>query len=235
MPKDPTRAPPPSRDPDLDELQAWQGGDQRAGNRLLSKHYDTVYNFFNRKIGGDVGDLVQGTFITCLQVVARFERRSTFRTFLLGIARNKLLEHLRSRRNSPNTPMHSEVTSLQDLGVSPTQLLRDQQQSRLVYEALRRIPIDHQLLLELFYWEKLKGHEIAGVFEIPENTVRARLRRARELLKQSLGALETDADALKTTIHNLDDHILRLRDQAHAKYPQLDDDPETPVRNSECG
>ena len=208
-------------DEDLEDLIAWQGGNAQAGNRLFNRHYDTVYRFFDRKVSGDVADLVQNTFLTCLKAVDRFQHKSKFKTFLFGIARNKLLEHLRAQKRPGNSPVDMSVTSLADLGVSPTQLLRSQEQSRLVYEALRRIPLDHQLLIEMYYWEKMTGAELAGVFDCPENTVRARIRRARQLLRDAMAEVENDPTALDTTMSNLEDHMKRLRE--HGANPASSD------------
>ena len=79
--------------------------------------------------------------------------------------------------------------------------------------ALRAIPIDLQIALELFYWEKLSAPELAEVLEIPEGTVRSRLRRAREALEQRLRALESSPERLASTLSNLEGWALSLRDR----------------------
>lgn len=55
--------------------------------------------------------------------------------------------------------------------------------------ALRCIPLDHQILVEPFYWEGLTGPDLATVLEVPEGTVRTRLRRARALLAEKIEEL----------------------------------------------
>ena len=56
------------------------------------------------------------------------------------------------------------------------------EEQRLLLEALRRIPLDLQIAIELHYWEGMSGPDLAQVLDIPEGTVRSRLRRAREPL-----------------------------------------------------
>lgn len=205
---------------DLALLHAWTQGSAAAGEQLLARHYDTVYSFFDRKVARDIGDLVQSTFETCLQAIDRFEGRSKFRTFLLGIARHKLLEHLRHRRREPSAPLDFSVTSLVDLGASPSEVLYEARRDRLIFEALRGIPLDDQLLLELYYWETLTAAELAQMLALSEPAVRSRLRRAKERLGERLAALERDPVLVRTTIHNLEDHIAQLKRQAAERYPE---------------
>ena len=56
-------------------------------------------------------------------------------------------------------------------------------------DALRRIPVDAQIVLELYYWEDLPAPDVARFLDVPEGTVRSRLRRALELLRERLESL----------------------------------------------
>jgi RNA polymerase sigma factor (sigma-70 family) len=115
----------------------------------------------------------------------RFRRDASFRTFLFAIARRQLLKHFeRSRR-------HAVVTfrshSLVDLGTSlGTQLAQQRDQVRL-REAMSRLPIDHQLALELHYWEGLSTADVGTVLECPQGTVKRWLWLARKRLAADLG------------------------------------------------
>lgn len=211
----------PSKDPDLVDLELWRSGDRIAGDRLFEKYLPLMYRFFNRKIGGDVGDIVQATLLTCVEKTENFEGRGTFRSFLFGIASKKLLEHFSKLRNPTRTAVDFSVTSLADLGLTPTQIIRDAQYSRLVLEAMRQIPIERQLLLELYYWEDLTILEISEIYGINEDTMSSRLQKARKVLKEKLGELESDPVALESTIHSLDDHIRQLHQEAIKRFPKL--------------
>lgn len=74
-------------DPDLELLERWRDGDKRAGNELFRCHYGRVYRFFMNKTEGDIEMLVQDTFLACTEARDRFQNRSSFRTFLLAIAK----------------------------------------------------------------------------------------------------------------------------------------------------
>jgi RNA polymerase sigma factor (sigma-70 family) len=206
-------------DPDLEDARAWASGDQQAGDRLLRRHIGPIHAFFDRKIDGDVGDLVQATFEACTTSIHAFEGRSKFRTWLWGVARNKLLEHFRASRRGGD-PIDPSSMTLADLGVSMPQLIDDRRQARIVLEAMRNIPLEPQILLELHYWEKLPGSALREVLGVPENTVYGRLRRARALLTAEIQRLEKDPVKLKTTLTTLDDLIESLRDEAARRHPR---------------
>ena len=87
---------------DAELLVAWKDGDARAGDALFSRHFEALYRFFRNKIGGAVDDLVQTTFLKCADAKDRFRGASSFRTFILSIARHVLMDHLRAHPSGPN-------------------------------------------------------------------------------------------------------------------------------------
>ena len=163
---------------DFELLDAWQGGDRTAGNTLFDRHFDAIYRFFVHKVGSDVEDIVQRTFLSCIEARDRFRRQSSFRTFLFAIARNELRAYYRGRKK--DGVLDFAVSSVAELRPSPSTMARHRGQTRMLLEALASVPVDLQIALELHYLEGLRGPEIAEVLDIPEGTVRSRLRRGRE-------------------------------------------------------
>lgn len=168
-------------------LSLWQAGDRAAGDQLFGRHFDTVYGFFQRRVAGDVSDLVQRTFLGLIEGKDRMRGESTVRTYLFVIARRELWAHYGKR--DKESALDFGVSSLEDLMPSPSSLLRHKDEQTLLSEALRRIPVDLQLVIELHYWEGLAGPDIARVVEVPEGTVRSRLRRGIEALRAELERL----------------------------------------------
>lgn len=192
-------------------FEAWRGGDQKAGTQLFERYFDSLFRFFRNKTDEGVDDLVQQTFLSCLSGPA-FRGDSSFRTYLFAIARNALYAHWNKRKQSKNESDIGE-TSVADLGPSPSSILAKRREERLILEALRNIPLDLQIALELFYWEDLSGPELAHVLGIPEGTVRSRVRRAREALDAALARLTDDAGLLQSTTTDLDAWAKRLRER----------------------
>ena len=166
-------------------LLKWKRGEAGAGDLLVQRHFESVRRFFVNKAGHSADDLIQQTFIRCVEGRERFEGRSSFRTFILGIARYVLYEYLRQKARSE--VIDFGVTSVQAIDPSPSQLIAGDQAKQAVAIALRGIPIDQQLAIELYYWENLSVEELAQILDIPTGTVKSRLYYARRALHRVLG------------------------------------------------
>jgi RNA polymerase sigma-70 factor (ECF subfamily) len=174
-------------DPDLALLEQWCGGDAAAGNVLFHRHFGTLYKFFEHKVIGEVDDLVQETFLECVKGRDTFRRQSTFRTYLFAIARNILLQHWRRKAGTRPTLDFEEV-SIEALSTSVgSRFARQSERARLL-AVLRTMPLEQQLLLEMFYWQELDRDQLAEVFEVETATIGSRLHRARQSMKERLGS-----------------------------------------------
>lgn len=200
--------PPVSTDREL--LAAWAQGDQDAGETLIERHFDALYRFLEMSAPSQAEDLLQDTFLACVEGHSTFRGDSSFRTFLFGIARNKVLMFWRGRAQR-GTTLDFEELSLADLDASPTNVVARRQEEQALLTALRRIPIQAQLLLMLFYWEGLRGPQLAEVLEIPEGTVRTRIRRARELLEGAMAAEHVPDALARSTLGDLERWAASLR------------------------
>lgn len=196
---------------DLELLDAWRAGDRAAGNQLFDRHFESIRRFFANKAGRDTEDLVQRTFLGCIEGSTRFEGRSSFRTFLFGVANNILREHLRRKRRDER--IDPATHSVADLGAGPSSIVAKKVEHRLLLEALRSIPVQFQVALELYFWEDLTGTELGEILGLPENTARSRVRRGKELLEKALRGLEARPEDIESTAGNLDRWAADVRDR----------------------
>lgn len=179
---------------DIERLAAWRSGDKAAGQALVAKYFDGVCRFFRSKLGDDVvdiSDLVQQTFMDC--VTSSSVVTKSYAAFLYTIARARLLDYLRSKYKRVAHSALSEM-SLADLGAGACTVLARQEAQQALLAALHKLPVDTRILLELTYWENLSAPEIAAVLGIPANTVRGKLSRAREALRELMLVDETTLD-----------------------------------------
>jgi RNA polymerase sigma factor (sigma-70 family) len=182
--------------PDIELYDAWARGDRRAGNELIERYYDRIHRFFANKVGVEAEDLAQETFAGVLAAHPRFERRSSFRTFLYAIAFNVLRTHI-ARKNRAKVDPDFSVQSIAELCPTPSTMARQSEETEQLHAALRGLPVDHQVVLELYYWEDLSGPELTEVLGLTLPAVRSRLRRAKEALEQALGELAAPLVALR--------------------------------------
>lgn len=190
-------------DPDFELLKAWRDGDSAAGEALFARHFDGLCRFFRNKVSDGVDDLIQRTLLVLVERRDQFEGRSTFRTYLFVVARHELYRELDKRRRSADKLDPLEV-SVMEISPSPPSVMARKREERALLEALRRIPLEHQVTLELYFWENMTAGAIGEVLEVPEGTVRTRIRRARKLLADQLQAIEAGEAPLQTTEANID-------------------------------
>lgn len=171
------------RDLDDELLARMARGDRAAGDELFARHYHPVRRFFEVKAGAVADDLTQHTFLACIEACPRFRGDSSFRTFLFAIARHQLLQYLRKQRRG-ELAMRLTLAHGRDTAITPSRLITDRQEQRLLLMALNWLPVDLQIVVQMFYWEGMQGPDVARVLEVPASTVRNRLARAREALRQ---------------------------------------------------
>jgi len=194
-------------DDDVALLDRWCAGDAAAGNLLFKRHFTSLYRLFEHKTSGEVDDLVQETFLQCLKSRASFQHKSSFRTYLFGIARNVLLGHWRKQAIARPTLDFEEI-SIASLSTSiGTRLARRQERVDLL-TVLRTLPFEQQLLLEMYYWQDLDREQLAEVFGVETATIGSRLFRARQALHDGLaarGATQPSGDQLDDWARALSD------------------------------
>ena len=188
---------------DRELFDAWTRGERRAAAELFERHYDALDRFFRNKVLDSHEDLVQQTFAACIESRDRFRGESSFRTYLFAIAHNMLRAHFRSRKRESAHLEFTEV-SARDLAPGPSTMFRAQREQQLLLEALRQIPLDYQVVLELYYWEELSGSAIAAIVELPENTVRSRIRKGKQLLEKKMKVLAHNPEELRRTLGDLE-------------------------------
>jgi RNA polymerase sigma-70 factor (ECF subfamily) len=197
-------------DDDLALLDRWRHGDGEAGNQLFQRHFDSIYRFFDHKVEGDIDELVQATFVACVRSRDRFRAQSSFRTYLFTIARHELYAYLRKRHRHRDDIDFAQV-SLEHLSTSPTGRIARAEERKLLLHALRTLPLDQQLLLELHYWEDMDSTQLAEVLGIAEPAARTRLSRARKALRERMQAMADAPLPARTSLDDLDAWARRMR------------------------
>jgi RNA polymerase sigma factor (sigma-70 family) len=196
--------------PDADLVARWRGGDAAAGQDLFARHFDSLYRFFLNKAEDAVDDLIQATFLAVVASRDEFRGDASFRSYLFAIARHELYAHYRKRARRNAEDDIGEL-SVEDLGTRPSGVLARHREQQLLLRALRSLPLDLQVALELHYWEELSGSEMAVALGVPEGTARSRLRRALERLEEALKQLADDPETLASSLGNLDRWAASLR------------------------
>jgi len=185
-----------SDDPDAELVARWQGGDETAFDHLVRNHESKVFRLMFRMLGNreEAEDASQEAFLSLHRHGHRFRREARFSTFLYRVAANAALNRRRSlgRARARQQELALRQATGAHLPVSP----RDPEdathgvevQAR-VQEALRQLPEDLRVAIVLYDIEGQPYKDIAEILGIPEGTVKSRIHRARQALRELLRAL----------------------------------------------
>ena len=123
-------------------------------------------------------DVANEVFLDVWQNAGRFKGQSQVSTYLLSIARNKAISQLRKRRpGSLDEEMLSQVADDEDTPEISAQKLS---KAEVLRSAIDGLPEQFRTVVDLVYYQELSLQEIAAVLDIPVDTVKTRLFRARK-------------------------------------------------------
>ena len=185
-------------------------GDAAAGEALVDRYVVRLSRFFRNKASTGVEDLIQTTLLGLLEGRDRYRGEGSFRAFVFSVAFNTLRTHYRKVGRDAER-LDFGVTSLHDLAPGPSAMLGAVEEEQTLLAALRRIPVEHQVLLELYFWEPLSAAEIGAVLGVPEGTVRTRIRRAKALLEQEIAVVTDDPRLRESTLSGLEDWAAAIK------------------------
>jgi RNA polymerase sigma-70 factor (ECF subfamily) len=158
-------------------------------------HLDSLYNFaYHLTLSEeDANDLVQDTFLKAFRFIESYERGTNAKAWLFKILKNSFINEYRRKTRQPGEVDFEEYLAFQD-AEEPLQVgdldLRDEVFRGLigdeVTQALNDLPVDFRTVIILCDIEGFSYEEIAKIIDIPIGTVRSRLHRARNLMKEKL-------------------------------------------------
>jgi RNA polymerase sigma factor (sigma-70 family) len=157
------------------------GGDEGAFREIYRRHTPRLLGFVFRLLGGteeDAEDVVQETWIRACNNLPRFQWKSSFSTWLLGIGLNVTRDHLRKVKRS------EKAKALQPAAQNPP---RERHEERIDLErCIRSLPDRYRMILVLYDVEGMKHREIAEHLGITTGTSKSQLSNARRMLREML-------------------------------------------------
>lgn len=207
---------------DAELVRKWQAGDKDAGDRLVKIHHQAVRLYFLSRAPLEHEDLVQDTFRGLVASLPNYRGDAPFRAYLFTIARNVLCRHLRECYEWQGMTLDSSLAAI--TGVSASSLVSAKEELRLLFDAMRKLSIDDQDLLELYHWQGLTARELGALFDVAEGTIRSRIRAATDRLVVAANELargqherEFDADMIERWLEDLRAEVERRRPPLAAK------------------
>ena len=162
-----------------------RAGDTAAFAALVRRHQDRVFSFILRMLDArdEAMELSQDVFVKAWQALPGWRPEAAFSTWLLQMARNAALDHLRRRQVVRFAPLE-EGLEVADEAPGPEARYASRQRQAQLERALQQLAAEHREILLLREVEDLSYGELAAVLGIAEGTVKSRLARARAALLQ---------------------------------------------------
>lgn len=164
-----------------------RAGDAFAFGRIFDEFHQPVYRFIASRVHrpSDVEDLTQLVFVKALEALPRYEQRGIpFGGWLFRLARNTVIDHVRTRHDHAELDAVSEHAST-DAG--PEQITSIRQDLDAVSRALAELTDEQREAIELRFFAGLSAREAAEVMGKQEGTVRGLQFRAIAALRRTLG------------------------------------------------
>lgn len=170
-------------------------GNQQAYTRLVDQHRTAIFHIINKIVHNDdvANDLVQETFMKAFSSLAMYRSEYRFATWLYKIAANSSIDYLRKRRIhalSLDRPLETKDGTVEfevaDYSYHPGRDLERKEQRFSIEEAISSLPTKYREVIIYRHKDDKSYDEIADLLDIPVGTVKARIFRARELLKKKL-------------------------------------------------
>ena len=184
---------------DHELLAAIRDGDEVAFQELVRRYRNPITNFVYRMLDDydRAVELTQETFIRVYTSASRYQANYSFSTYIYRIATNLAISELRRRKRrkmvslfSPFANDDGEAVELDppDLNVLQDEALIENERRRAVSRAITSLPQKYRAAIVLRDVEGLSYDQIAQTLNLSEGTVKSRINRARNLLKEKLSA-----------------------------------------------
>ena len=174
---------------DADEalVDRFLSGDRAAFDALVVRYQDRLHRFVAWSIRtGEADDTTQDVFVEAYRSLSTWRRKSTFRTWLYGVARNVCRHHARQARGRDHTQNNSDVGDCPDDAFGPFESVAKCLEWADLMAAVARLPREQRVTLMLRAREGMSYDEIAAVTNVPKGTVRSRLHSARRTVVQTI-------------------------------------------------
>lgn len=177
------------------EVARLKRGDLDALSGLIARYQNRLYRYLLRLVRqpAEAEDLFQQTWLRLAERIRHYDTNRNFEAWLFTLARNLAIDHLRRiRPESLDEPVSGDsqgetaAARLASNAPAPLEGIFEQERSGRLAGALDTLPVVYREVLTLRFEEEMKLEEIAQVLSAPLSTVKSRLRRSLDQLRDCL-------------------------------------------------
>ena len=180
---------------DAEVIRRCRAGDEKAYRELVDRYRRQVYSMALRMLRReeDAEDVAQETFIRVFRALDRYDPARPFAAWLFTIAARLCIDHIRRRKQSPLSLFQRDAETQEertieivDPGPGPDELTSHEEEERRAQKLIDTLPPHYRIVVMMRHQQDLSYEEIAEALRLPLGTVKARIHRARALLKREL-------------------------------------------------
>lgn len=177
-------------------IERSKNGDVSAFEMLIEAYQKKVFNLAYRIIGNydDANDIAQEAFIRIFRSISGFRGQSSFSTWIYRITTNVCLDEIRKRKNKSVQYLDDDIQT--DDGEMQRQIISDdplpeeiaerKELRAVINDSLGELKEEYRIIITLRDIQGMSYEEIAKVLDCPTGTVKSRINRARQALKNVL-------------------------------------------------
>lgn len=189
-----------SQEPDHVIVEKIREGEEEVFDILVARYKDSLFKFiyYNLPQREEAEDIAQESFVKAFLALPRLRNPRQFKSWLFSIALNLVRDHKREFKRKPSLPLEDlpgnlEPTALDD----PSDDVENEDLLKRVREGIERLPSKLREVLVLYDMQGFSYEEIASIVHCPLGTVKSRLFKARQMLREMLSPyIEGDEDEL---------------------------------------
>jgi RNA polymerase sigma-70 factor (ECF subfamily) len=183
-----------SPQPEAGLIRRCLAGDEKAYRELVEMYQPRIYALSLRMVrrSEDAQDVTQETFVRMFRALDRYDPERPFAAWLFSIASRLSIDHLRRRKHQPipltqrDRDDEEYTIDVEDPGLKPDEVTSHRQEEDRTKALIDSLPPHYRIVVLLRHQQDLAYEEIAEALHLPLGTVKARIHRARALLKERI-------------------------------------------------
>ena len=180
-----------SRNADLALVHEIASGDHSAMKQVYELHSGPLFHFVKNWLADphEASDIVHETMLEVWKRADRFQGRSSLKSWIFSIARNKSID---KNRKSSRLSYTDEMPDMADDEVNPMEAMVVSQDAAILKSCIANLSEAHRRVIHLAFFEDLSYSEISEIEDCPVGTVKTRILHAKKLLMRDLAGRKTD-------------------------------------------
>lgn len=163
-------------------------GDEKAMKQFFDQHADTIYRYVLTRCSEEsiAAEILNEVMLDVWRKPHTYEGRAKISTWLIGIARHKLLDHYRRNKRHDADELDD---AMEDDSPTAACAINAQQHANYLHECLDKLTSNHKEIVHLAFFEDMAYPEIAEIAKLPVGTIKSRIFHAKEKLRQCVQRL----------------------------------------------